>query len=112
MMSLGPPRRLGQGAYAEPTFSWFSRAGLIRALALISAVGFVLGCMVVARVEPAALLDGLPRLFKWAATAWPPNLSELDAVALRAAETVRSQLWAPWRLPSCRPHCPCWRQTM
>lgn len=88
MMSLGPPRRLGQGAYAEPAFSWFSRAGLIRALALISAVGFVLGCLVVARVEPAALLDGLPRLFKWAATAWPPNLSELDAVALRAAETV------------------------
>lgn len=83
-----PPRRLAEGGYAESVFGWLSREGLIRAVYLICAVGFVAVCAWVARVDPSALLEGLPRLLKWAATAWPPNLSELDAVALRAAETV------------------------
>lgn len=51
-------------------------------------VGFVALCAVVAKIDPAALLTGLPRMAQWAATAWPPYLQELDAIAYRAFETV------------------------
>jgi len=88
MTRRSPPRRLSDGRYAENAFNWFSREGLGHATVWLAVLLFVLGCAWVAKVDPAALIDGLPRLAKWAATAWPPNLSELDAVALRAAETV------------------------
>ncbi len=88
MTLRAPARRLAGGGYVEQPFSWRSRGGLIRAASAFAAFAFVIGCAWVAEVEPGALIEGLPRLLKWAATAWPPNLSELDAVALRAAETV------------------------
>jgi len=88
-MSLRPPpRRLAGGGFAEQPFAWRTREGFARALMVLSALAFVIGCGWIAKVEPGALIEGLPRLAKWAATAWPPNFSELDAVALRAAETV------------------------
>lgn len=82
------PRRLPGGEYAEPTLDWRSRRVAARAALGLGLAAFVAACVVVARVDPVALARGLPRLLEWAATAWPPNLNELDAVALRAFETV------------------------
>jgi phosphonate transport system permease protein len=40
-----------------------------------------------ADVDPAALLDGLPRLADWAQRAWPPSTADLGALLMAAAET-------------------------
>lgn len=82
------PRRLAGGGYAEPALDWRSGAVRRRIATAVGLAAFVAVCIVVARVDPLALARGLPRLAQWAATAWPPNLNELDAIALRAFETV------------------------
>lgn len=51
-------------------------------------VVFYVACLRVAQVDPAQLWDGLPRLATWAAKAWPPDVSEISVLAIRAAETV------------------------
>ncbi|MFN7902949.1 MAG: phosphonate ABC transporter permease, partial [bacterium] len=51
-------------------------------------LGFLALCIRLAQVDPEALINGLPRLFNWAAKAWPPLLIDLDAFALRGLETV------------------------
>ncbi len=58
------------------------------ALLLALGVGFYVACLKVAQVDFGKLWDGLPRLAKWAARAWPPDLSEIGTIVLRAAETV------------------------
>jgi phosphonate transport system permease protein len=58
-------------------------AGLL-ALAVIAYVA----CLKVAQVDLGRLWDGLPRLARWAGRAWPPDLSEIGVLAMRAAETV------------------------
>jgi phosphonate transport system permease protein len=72
----------------EPGFEYASRrfvAGL--ALATVAAVFFGF-CVWFARVDPAALVTGLPRLAEWAEKSWPPLTTELDVYTLRALETV------------------------
>ncbi|MDX2259301.1 MAG: phosphonate ABC transporter, permease protein PhnE [Hyphomicrobiaceae bacterium] len=58
--------------------------------ALLVTVGaaFYVACLHIAEVDFAKLWDGLPRLARWAARSWPPDLSEIDVLAWRAAETV------------------------
>src|SRR5262245_28798209 len=55
---------------------------------LLVGVAFYIVCLKVAQVDFGKLLAGLPRLASWAARAWPPDLSELDTLLVRAAETV------------------------
>ena len=45
-------------------------------------------CLKTAQVDFGRLWTGLPRLANWAARSWPPDLSELGTLLLRAAETV------------------------
>jgi len=40
------------------------------------------------RVDPARLLEGLPKLAFWIGQAWPPATDELPVILLRTAETV------------------------
>ncbi|MBA2261212.1 MAG: phosphonate ABC transporter permease, partial [Solirubrobacterales bacterium] len=44
--------------------------------------------IVLADVDPGALLDGLPRMADWAGRAWPPATADLGLLLLRAAETA------------------------
>jgi phosphonate transport system permease protein len=82
------PARLPEGGYREPALDW-RQAGPWRRLAVAVAVlAFIAVCAAVARVDPAALVRGLPRLLEWASTAWPPYAQELDTIAYRAFETV------------------------
>lgn len=55
---------------------------------LALAVAFYVVCLRIAQVDFGKLWEGLPRLAKWAARAWPPDLSEIGVLAFRAAETV------------------------
>lgn len=80
--------RDGAGGYREPGIDWRSPASWLRLGAVGLVLVFLVLCAWVAQVDLAALWRGLPRLAQWAATAWPPNLQELDLVALRAFETV------------------------
>ncbi len=48
----------------------------------------VAGSAWVVAPDPSRLASGLPRLFGWLATAWPPDFSGPRDIAWRAAETV------------------------
>src|SRR5215510_12653589 len=74
MVSTSPRRSLG------------ARLGF--AFLLFVGAAFYLVCLKVAQVDPAKLWAGLPRLASWAARAWPPDVSELGTLLVRAAETV------------------------
>ena len=82
------PSRLPKGGYCEPAVNWRSSGPWKRLAAAVVVLAFVAVCLVVAKVDPAALIKGLPRLFEWASTAWPPYAQELDVIAYRAFETV------------------------
>lgn len=58
------------------------------ALLLALAVVAYVVCLKVAQVDFGQLWDGLPRLARWAARAWPPDLTEIGVLSLRAAETI------------------------
>ncbi len=45
-----------------------------------------------AKVEPARLLTGLPKMAGWAAKAWPPATDELPILLQRTAETIAMAL--------------------
>jgi phosphonate transport system permease protein len=45
-------------------------------------------CLKTAQVDFGRLWAGLPRLANWAARSWPPDLSEVGTLLIRAAETV------------------------
>jgi len=62
---------------------WLKRAGIFFVLA-----GFYWICISLAKVDPLRLWEGLPKMGRWAAKAWPPATDELDVLLLRAAETV------------------------
>lgn len=51
-------------------------------------MGVYVVCLHVADVSFAKLWNGLPRLASWIARAWPPDISELGVLSVRAAETV------------------------
>lgn len=80
--------RSSAGDYSEPALDWSDRSLWLRVMTALAIAAFLALCVVVAQVDLGALWRGLPRLAHWAGTAWPPNLNELDAVALRAFETV------------------------
>ncbi|MGL4240511.1 MAG: PhnE/PtxC family ABC transporter permease, partial [Beijerinckiaceae bacterium] len=65
---------------------------LWKRLAFVAALVVGVACyglfLHVADVSPSKLAAGLPRLFAWLARAWPPDLSELDTLAMRGLETV------------------------
>lgn len=81
-------RRLPDGCYIEPPFRPFATANLLRLAVGIAVVGFLAISVKMAKVDPAALISGFPRLIAWAARAWPPVLTELDAYFMRGFETV------------------------
>ncbi len=56
-------------------------------LLVLAVIGYAL-CLKVAQVDFGRLWEGLPRLARWAARAWPPDLTEVGVLSLRAAETV------------------------
>jgi len=61
---------------------WQTRALLVLLIA-IYAVSFVH-----ADIDLGRLVNGLPRLASWLATAWPPDVSELPEIGRRALETL------------------------
>jgi phosphonate transport system permease protein len=87
-MDLRLPQRLAPGRYAEPPLDWRAPALWMKLLGGLAVAAFLATCFVVAKVDLAALLRGIPRLLQWAATAWPPYMQELDTIAYRAFETV------------------------
>ena len=44
-------------------------------------------CLQIADVDPRRLWDGLPRLGRWAARAFPPDFTDFGSLILRASET-------------------------
>ena len=82
------PVRLPGGGYAEPRQRLLSPRGLGLAAGLLLGGAFFALCVRLAQVDPVALVEGLPRLFAWAARAWPPQLLDLDIFILRGLETV------------------------
>jgi phosphonate transport system permease protein len=88
MPSPAQPERRADGSYAEPSFAALSRANLSRWGLGLALLAFFCLCVRVAEIDPVALWRGLPRLWAWASTAWPPYLVDWDAFLLRAFETV------------------------
>lgn len=73
-------------ARSRPSRSLGERLAFAGLLAL--GVVFYVVCLRVAQVDFGKLWEGLPRLARWAARAWPPDFSEVGILAYRAAETV------------------------
>jgi phosphonate ABC transporter, permease protein PhnE len=89
----GPPTRTNTPAdaaagYPEPPFRWLAGSSIRFALALFAGAIFYAACLWISDVDPERLVDGIPRLIKWAKRAWPPDASEFDVFLIRAGETV------------------------
>ncbi|MFN3868222.1 MAG: phosphonate ABC transporter, permease protein PhnE [Hyphomicrobiaceae bacterium] len=65
-----------------------ARERVVFALLLLAGAVFYALCLQIADVSASRLLEGLPRLWTWMQRAWPPDVSELDVLLYRAAETV------------------------
>ncbi len=87
-MPEGIPTRVSIGRYQEPPVRWLSGAMLLRYATGAALAGFFIVCLHLSEVSLGKLAAGLPRLFQWAAKAWPPQLNEIDVMLLRAGETV------------------------
>lgn len=55
---------------------------------LLGIAAFYAFCFSVVEIDLARLWAGLPRLGRWAARAWPPDLTDLGPLLRRAAETL------------------------
>ncbi|WP_296574428.1 phosphonate ABC transporter, permease protein PhnE [Phreatobacter sp.] len=88
MTPSATPTRRTDGSYVEPPVTLWSRAFLARVAVGIAVVAFVVASVRIAEVDPAKLVTGLPRLWAWASTAWPPYTGDFDAFVYRALETV------------------------
>lgn len=55
---------------------------------LLVGIALYVAALRVADVSLTRLLDGLPRLATWASRAWPPDLSEIGILSIRALETI------------------------
>lgn len=75
-------------SYPEPTVPLFSMRRLKRLGTLLLVFGFLWLSVNLAKVDPGRLWEGLPKMGRWAAKAWPPSTEGLDTLLLRAAETV------------------------
>lgn len=74
--------------YPEPRVAWLS-AGRLRFLAVLAlATAFYVVSLELTQIDLGRLWAGLPQLARWAAKAWPPDVSELDRLLLRAGETI------------------------
>src|SRR5690606_3463809 len=83
-----PIQRLPSGRYCEPRSKLLSSSTLKPVLIAGLCIAFFLQCLSLAQVDLGALVEGMPRLARWAAKAWPPYLDDLDRMLFRAAETV------------------------
>lgn len=54
----------------------------------VAALAIYAVCLQIAEVSLSRLIEGIPRLMQWAARAWPPDLSDMNDLLIRAAETV------------------------
>lgn len=88
LIERDPPLRGPDGRIVEPPLDWTSPAVLLRLLIGAALLAIFAGCVWLAEVNLAALLNGLPRLAAWASKGWPPYLHDFDAFLLRGAETV------------------------
>jgi phosphonate transport system permease protein len=88
LIERDPPVRRPDGRIVEPPLDWTSPAVLLRLLIGAALLLIFAGCVWLAEVNLAALLNGLPRLAAWASKGWPPYLHDFDAFLLRGAETV------------------------
>lgn len=82
------PVRAADGSFREPSFDPRSPALLLRLVLWASALTFVAVSFSISEVSLGRLIDGMPRMLQWLATGWPPRLEDLDAMLLRAFETV------------------------
>lgn len=82
------PERNSEGLYIEPVTDWFSKRNLVKVVGTLIALSFFAICWRLSEVNLSQLMEGLPRLFKWASKAWPPQTNEIGIMLLRAAETV------------------------
>lgn len=87
-MNTEPIQRLSNGRYLEPRVKLLSPSTLKPLLIAGLCFAFFLQCLSLAQVDFGALAEGMPRLARWAAKAWPPYLEDLDRMLFRAAETV------------------------
>ncbi|MDR5759331.1 phosphonate ABC transporter, permease protein PhnE [Caballeronia sp. LZ035] len=55
---------------------------------LLAVVAFYAVCFSLARVDPARLVAGLPKLADWLVQAWPPRVDDLPLIIQRIAETL------------------------
>ena len=79
---------MANGAAKPPPVYRPLGARLKFAALLLVGVAFYVVCLEVAQVDFGKLAAGLPRLATWIGRAWPPDVSELDTLLVRAAETV------------------------
>lgn len=82
------PQRRDDGFYREPSIRWLSKKFLSRWFAILLAMAFFVVSWKLSEVNLTQLVDGFPRLMRWAAKAWPPQTNEIGIMLLRAAETV------------------------
>lgn len=76
------------GRYIEPAFNPFAPRSLRIAVVITILMAFFVTCWNLAQIDFTRLIEGLPRLARWASKAWPPYLEDLDRMLFRAAETV------------------------
>lgn len=82
------PVRAADGSFQEPPFDPRSPAFLLRMVLWAGALAFVAVSFNISEVSLGRLIDGVPRMLQWLATGWPPRLEDVDAMLLRAFETV------------------------
>lgn len=74
--------------YAEPTRPWLTWSNLRRALVFLAVAGFLGACVSAARVDPAKLVEGLPKIASWFTQMFPPDLRDFDRVLRDAFQTL------------------------
>lgn len=82
------PTRMPDGRIQEPVASPWGLERLKTYSLWTALAGFVVLCFHVAEVDLVRLWEGIPRMGQWLMTAFPPNLTDWDAMLLRAFETV------------------------
>ncbi len=73
----------------SPSFARHRGRRTVRvAIAVATFAVFYVVCLHLSEVDVGRLLEGLPRLGRWALRAWPPDLSDFSTLLWRAGETV------------------------
>ena len=78
----------GAGAYPEPVIPWLSKSRLRLVAVLVLLAAFYSASWHLAKVDPAKLLSGLPKMASWTGKAWPPAMDELPVLLQRTGETI------------------------